>query len=84
MDPHRPADDPDYTQARHLQSATVQRVSLTEHMAAARDRRPAGGQRLLHVSSQHQPDDQSSRLPAGQRFVPLQLMSTFSFRLAVI
>lgn len=72
VDPHRQANDPDYTQTRHLQSATVQRVSLSEHVAATRDRRPAGGQRLLHVSSQYQPYDQSSRLLTSQRLVPLQ------------
>lgn len=66
MDPHRQTDDPDHPSARHHPPGPIQRVARQRHdLAAARQPSTAGGQGLLHVPSQHQPDDQPSRIPAG-------------------
>lgn len=57
VDTHRPSDDPDHPPSRDITCTQVQRESQSEHVAAPRDRCPAGGQGVLHVSGQHQPDD---------------------------
>lgn len=51
LDPHRQADDPDYTSTCHIPGAAVQRIPRQrQDMAAARQQRATGRQGLLHVS----------------------------------
>lgn len=70
LDPHRSTDDPNHTSPRDSTRASVQRVARQpENMAAARNWCPPGRPWLLHVSSEHQPHDQPSGVPASCRLV---------------
>lgn len=70
MDPYRPADDPHDSPARHHTLGSLQRLPRQrDDLAPTRQPSTAGGQGVLHVPGQHQPDDQPSWIPASCRWV---------------
>lgn len=66
MDTYRQTNDPHHPQVCGGTRAAVQRLlRQSKNVAAARVWGPARGQGVLHVPSEHEPDDQSSRVPSG-------------------
>lgn len=68
VDPHRSTNDFDHSPTRDRPDTAIwHHARQPKNVVVAREGRAARGPRLLHVPSEHEPNDQPSRILTGGR-----------------